>query len=1080
MAKSFLVSPGRAYLVIAEEGTKIVRTNGTLIDTVPEGANAVSITVDTHEIIVMDNAAKIQQLYNGNSGSSGIMTTAEGEDAGTWKIEIVSSLPEQGSAGVIYMLRTNRTGTDRYDDYIWIPEDNAYELLGRRPESTPVDLSNVAKTDVANIFTKSQQINGTLTATAIDVTRLSCDQRADIGTAAVNDLDYYTASGSSMTVSHVTILTSLHVAPQAAVTLPGVAWRTDTSGDYIEVTRKPIIDAVEIKDVAKVSNVLTLGTGSIILNGSYRTIGVTNGEDKVTIESSCVRVLSSDAELLLRGTSISMQTRTGNRTLFSFSRNTDGDFVLNADNDVILNGAISMPGTLTVNNLNVTGTVTGITTGGGTTPTVDFSNGVTIMQVLTADDIVADTVAASTLSAGSSLSIAAEPVIYRHTDGSTYIRGGVVNATRIETLTFFPKNIQGATFIGPLVMTKDNALRVWRSGSVSEISNGNITGFYYAQIDQCTITQSLTTDTGKARNVSITDTLVVKDLVVTGATTGIQVSGFVEGDLTVSGRVSSVSVLAGELQLNAEGGTPDVNNAQFSLQLSSTGTPIVKLQNTNASHQDQVQLEVPLMSAVGVLAEAIQVDQLTARIMSVSVVNELHTTLVEVLNEFDRTRIEPRQITLSNTSSRTLIVPGEMTISNYGDKPGITLSTHQYSSDVLGSVCDVLIRDEYKEGYESSPVIVLHVPSLHLGRITPSDRYPYIEDPATFMIALRSANSSSVCCLGSDESGELALRAYELSSGGDDWNAIKASFRVPTLYADSIEPAGDGGVISVMAELRVAGGLSVIATLVADEAFDVGDQLHVSAYGDARITSLSVIDTLRVGSVDVDTITVRNKITSSDLVFDGALSTLSEEVQTTPTGTADTLCRWAQIGSSHNMLSKGQLMYVDIPGPSVQKLPSGSVVSFVLSLWYQADSAGTDFRLIGSSTNAVKPVAGTTTSNRWNFNELEIKDEYLGRNLRLLMLTDYNIPSTWTAAVASSQTTTSYIQGRYSTVSSDNDCALSASDSGEIIHKAILTAKFACKKAIPGQLLTTEQKALLDWLAANKDALTNLISSASA
>lgn len=899
MAKSFLVSPGRAYLVIAEEGTKIVRTNGTLIDTVPEGANAVSITVDTHEIIVMDNAAKIQQLYNGNSGSSGIMTTAEGEDAGTWKIEIVSSLPAQGSAGVIYMVRTNRTGTDRYDDYIWIPEDNAYELLGRRPESTPVDLSNVAKTNVENTFTQNQKVNGTLTTRDISVMRsLSCEQRADIGTAVVNDLDYYTASGSSMTASHVTILTSLHVAPQAAVTLPGVDWRTDTSGDYIEVTRKPIIDTAEIKDTLKVSNVLTLGTGSIILNGYYRTIGVTNGEASVTIEPSCIHVLSSDADLALKGTSISMHARTGNRTLFSFVRNDDGKFVLNSSDGVILNGAVSMPGTLTVNNLNVTGTVTGITTGGDT-PTIDFSNGLTVMQTLTADDVEANTVAASTLSAGSSLSIAAEPVIYRHTDGATYIRGGVVNATRVETLTFFPKNIQGATFIGPLVMTKDNALRVWRSGSTAEISNGDITGFHYAQFEQCSIAGSLTIDEGKARNLSvvgaltvkdlvvtgtatgiprltmdegtarsasITDTLVVKDLIVTGTTTGIQGSGGgtssgvtnlvegdlrVNGDLWVEGDVTAMNVLASRVEIQGDGefwtgGTVtamSVLASSLGITDTTNGRNWRALFNYSMTNNSRV---VTLADRDGYTlhfdTDSIHAQSVSADAIEVGAIN---------MSSVD--------ITLATADNRTHIEPGFITLLQKGtsnEEMGVILTARSYSAGRAGSMvsrCSVLLCGEQ---YLDSPIVALQVPYLQIGPTAVSLAYaePYLDGPTSCMLSLYSSDLSSMGCLyyAPDATNMLELRSYNKNFSLRAWEAKDTALRVQNLQTDRIARAtgSSSDPISVMSPLRIAGGLTVVNSLTADYDFKIGNQLFVSASGEARVKSLSVVDALRVGTVD--------------------------------------------------------------------------------------------------------------------------------------------------------------------------------------------------------------------------------------
>lgn len=987
MAKSFLVSPGRAYLVIAGEGTKIVRANGTLIDTVPEGANNVSITVDTHEIIVMDNAAKIQQLYNGNSGSSGIMTIADGEDAGSWKIEIVSSLPEQGSAGIIYMLRTNRTGTDRYDDYIWIPEDNAYELLGRRPESTPVDLSNVAKTDVANTFTKSQQINGTLTATTVNVANLSCDQSADIGTATVNDLDYNTASGSSMTVSHVTILTSLHVAPQAAVDLPGVAWGTGTGGDYISVTRKTLANTVEISSTATVGNLLTLGTGSIRLEGPQRRLSVIGDpDDSVVIEPSCIHVLSSDVELALTGGAIRALSRTENRTLFSFAQDADEKLVLTANAGIILNGTVSMPGTLTVNNLNVTGTVTGITSGGGT-PTVDFSNGVTVMQTLTADDVVADTVTASTLSADSSVSVDSESVIYRHSDGAMYVQGDVVNATRVVATIFLPTNIQGATFTGPLVMTPDNAIRVLSQGGAAEIRNGNLTGFSYAQIGQCSIMQSLTADKSQARSVTITDTLVVKDLVVTGTTADIPSLTMEEGtarSVTITDTLVVKDLVVTGTTTGIQGG--DDTPPEF---------PGVVDGNLQVSG---------VVTAASVSADSVSTDRISMN----------GTGALSVMSSLD--------------VAEALTVRGSLF--------------------AKGTVSAVDVLANFVEA-DSLKVVV-----------------PSTTDSLAAIYEMRSDSNAEM----------LELVAYNKTSSQ---STRMATLRVSTLCVSSITGPDDISALSVMSPLCAWQGVTVMNALTVGDSLKVGSlhsYMYVDPVGNVQVNTLSVIHTIRASEVDADSIVVSN------LVVEDTLSAPVKDVQTTQAGTADTLCRWAQIGSSHNMLSIGRLMYIDIPGPSVQKLPveTSGTTSFVLSLWYQADSAGTDYRLIGSSANAVTPVAGTTTSNKWNFSDVEITDAYLGHNLRLLMLPSHDVPSTWTEAAAASQASTSYIQGRYSNVSTDNDCALSASDTGNVMYRSILTAEFSCVAYTPGYLITEEQKELLDWLAANQEALSNLISSASA
>lgn len=533
MAKSFLVSPGRAYLVIAGEGTKIVRANGTLIDTVPEGANNVSITVDTHEIIVMDNAAKIQQLYNGNSGSSGIMTTAEGEDAGSWKIEIVSTLPEQGSAGVIYMLRTNRTGTDRYDDYIWIPEDNAYELLGRRPESTSVDLSGVAKTDVANTFTKDQRVNGTLTATSIDVTRLNCDQYATFSTADVNYLNYETASGSTMIASRVTILAALSVDANASIDLPGLDWINYGSGQYIHATYDFVPENLNVHQTARVSNVLTLGSnGAIRLDGTTNTVSISGTANGVTLNTTGVTVQASDAYLSTTGNSVVMKAKSDNRTVFSLAPANDGKYLLNVNDGATLNGSVSMPGTLTVNNLNVTGTVTGINTGGGT-PSTDFTNGVTIMNILTADDIVADDVTATTLAASSSVSVDGVTVAYRSkSEGSIRIEGDIVEATRVKATVLQPTNVQGATFTAPLTIDPNGSIVVWKTGgTLAYITNGDLKGFGTAEFDSATIVDTLEVNRVSTVNVlcqsvaasrmSVLDLLTVKDLDITGTVTGL-------------------------------------------------------------------------------------------------------------------------------------------------------------------------------------------------------------------------------------------------------------------------------------------------------------------------------------------------------------------------------------------------------------------------------------------------------------------------------------------------------------------------------------------------------------------------------
>ena len=286
----------------------------------------------------------------------------------------------------------------------------------------------------------------------------------------------------------------------------------------------------------------------------------------------------------------------------------------------------------------------------------------------------------------------------------------------------------------------------------------------------------------------------------------------------------------------------------------------------------------------------------------------------------------------------------------------------------------------------------------------------------------------------------------------------------------------DSDGISVVPKLSMLGpakaheGLSVVHTL------DVYGSVSITPKEPdvdiIRAHALTVVNSLTVGS----NIATKVAHVTEELVAPN-IRTTRPIVRSTPTGTADTLCRWAQIGSTHEMLTVGHLTEIALPGPSEQKL-TNVYASSVLSLWYQADSSGNDIRLIGTSENAIAQQVGTNVNNTWKFNNVEIKEEYLGHNLRLLLLPSPPVPSSWTTAVTRSNESGSYIQGRYTQQTSDNDCALAASNTGNPMYKYILDAKFTVAQSA-SVVLTEEQISLLDWLAANKAALTNLLTSAS-
>lgn len=67
--------------------------------------------------------------------------------------QIVQQLPQTGEKGVIYLVpKTGGTSPDIYDEYIWIESTSSFEFIG----STAIDLSDYARLDASNAFTREQ------------------------------------------------------------------------------------------------------------------------------------------------------------------------------------------------------------------------------------------------------------------------------------------------------------------------------------------------------------------------------------------------------------------------------------------------------------------------------------------------------------------------------------------------------------------------------------------------------------------------------------------------------------------------------------------------------------------------------------------------------------------------------------------------------------------------------------------------------------------------------------------------------------------------------------------------------------
>lgn len=124
-------------------------------------------------------------------------------------ISIVDELPETGEEGILYLVPKDPdpdTGdADSYDEYVWLPEEETFELVG----NTAIDLSNMVTTDTnqtisgAKSFNAIANFNSGLKASAIEVDgettmKATADSTANIWKfRPVNDYNLYVARDGS-------------------------------------------------------------------------------------------------------------------------------------------------------------------------------------------------------------------------------------------------------------------------------------------------------------------------------------------------------------------------------------------------------------------------------------------------------------------------------------------------------------------------------------------------------------------------------------------------------------------------------------------------------------------------------------------------------------------------------------------------------------------------------------------------------------------------------------------------------------------------------------------------------------------
>lgn len=153
MAKTFYVSPGRAYVVAAASGTKITTKDGIILETVPSNAKFVILSVSVNEIIVNDDNAKVQQMYSAAAGGN-TSSSSGGTEGPSIRFEVVQTLPATGEDGIIYLKPTGDTGDNKYEEWVWV--NGEYEQMG----SAKLDLDGYAVLSGGNEFSGDQEITG--------------------------------------------------------------------------------------------------------------------------------------------------------------------------------------------------------------------------------------------------------------------------------------------------------------------------------------------------------------------------------------------------------------------------------------------------------------------------------------------------------------------------------------------------------------------------------------------------------------------------------------------------------------------------------------------------------------------------------------------------------------------------------------------------------------------------------------------------------------------------------------------------------------------------------------------------------
>ena len=229
MAKIWQISDGRSYIVNGDPGTTITYTNSTSNGTaagkqaasIPAGATSVTFISNGSEVEISQDTATIDQVFNAAAAGAGSSSGGSGSSGGV-SFQIVDTLPSQGAAGVIYLVKVSETGDDKFEEWIWV--DSAWESIG----TTAVDPTTYAKLVGGNDFTGNQTVQGDVTVNgSLTVTGDS---------SGIVDNNYNLVETADSTITPQAGTWTRYTGSETALTIEEPAWTGDVDLAYLETT----------------------------------------------------------------------------------------------------------------------------------------------------------------------------------------------------------------------------------------------------------------------------------------------------------------------------------------------------------------------------------------------------------------------------------------------------------------------------------------------------------------------------------------------------------------------------------------------------------------------------------------------------------------------------------------------------------------------------------------------------------------------------------------------------------------------------------------------------------------------------